>query len=774
MYVVRVNRTLFENPETGFLICQASLLEGTIPSNNDSSSTIVIKGFFPKNTSVELEVDGNWENSTKYGYQLNVQKFKERKPKTQAGILKYFSSYVHESTMREDNMKRIVSHFKANTFDVFDHSPEKLLNLRGVRRGEIDRILEEYHSKRVLEEVTSALVPFGITHTKCARIISVFGCEAMRIVKDEPYRLCDVEGFGFVTVERIAHATTFNCRDALRIRAAIKYVLQVASTEGHLCLPQKELLAVSYLLLNGDEDCLKTKVKKVVDEFVKTQNITLLSTRVHEEVPISLIAAEMKAMALCHSLKGDNSFAYLPDSYNQEVECANILSERLKIRKKQFSEVNIRKEITKFEASIGIKLAGKQVEAVIAGVNNNTCIVTGGPGVGKTTVLKMILSVCQKLENLSPSDVTLLAPTGRAAQRMCESVGVDYSASTIHSCLCIGADGQGDIQHIDSKIVVVDESSMVDQYIFWCLLKAISNDTKLIIIGDAEQLPSVGAGNVLFELLKCGVIPTVRLDVIFRQSGTSSIVVNSDLIRRGIPNLKRADDFSFFPVSNTSDYEQKSDAVQKEAAKIVVEQYLKAVKDSSIDDVQVLCPMRKEGVLAGAAELNKAIQHSINPSSPDKPELQCGKTVFRVNDKVILTKNNYDLEWQDAEGNIGYGLFNGDVGYIKKIDKKNRKVLIDFAGKQSILDITQMHEISLAYAISIHKSQGSEYRTCIIPIINQFFVMLKRNLIYTGITRAKKNVILIGHDSAIRKAVETNVISNRYTQLGDRIKNNVK
>lgn len=779
MLTVRIERVIFSADK--FSICEVSVLRGreTIPDNIPINGNIVIKGYFPHDKlGINLEVDGEWQKS-KYGYQLSVTSFSEVMPTTNEELIVYLSSMV--KGIREKTAKRIVNRFGSRTIEVFQNSPEELLSIRGINKKKLPKIIESFKASICLKDLVSFLVPFGISANTCVKVSEVLGKDAMSIINEEPFRLLDIDGFGYLTVEEIAKKSAeYNENCPLRIRGAIKYVLQSIQNEGHLCTEQIDVIAASFLLLNGYD---VKRIKSAISSYQETQNLETIRKFISNPVvKFNTVVNEFKRMALDLSIKGDNGCAYLSSVYEQEVESADIISRRLKFKSMIYPETSIRKEIEKQEKIMGIKLATKQVEAVVLGVNNNTCIITGGPGVGKTTVLKLVLKVCEKFSNLTPSDVTLLAPTGRAAQRMAESVGDEYTASTIHSCLHIGEDGNGAYETIDSKIVVVDEASMVDQYICWCLLNAVPTDSKLIFIGDPEQLPSVGAGNVLYEFLTCKKIPTVRLDVIYRQSGTSPIVINADFIKKGVTNLKYDNNFQFIEVREKSDFpndKEYNTKIQEETADKVVEQFLNALTHQSLDDVQVLCPMKKEKYIAGAAEINRRIQERVNPSSlpwdgKQKIEIQRGKTIFREGDKVILTKNNYDLEWVDKDGNVGNGLFNGDVGYIKRINKSDNKVLIDFCGKEACLDITQMVDIELAYAISIHKSQGSEYQTVIIPIISAFTIMLKRNLIYTGITRAKKQVILVGHQKAIEQSINTNVISKRNTQLGKRIKENLE
>ena len=762
---VQVERVLYDSPDTGFHICKAAVLETTqedmVPKQlHDSLDTLVIKGFFPVNKIVNLLVKGSWEKS-KYGYALVVNDFKEIIPPTKEGIIAYLSATVYG--IKESMAKKIVSQFGLQTLEVFEKTPEQLLTVKGIGRQRLQKIIDSYKDSRAIQELVSYLAPLGVTANKCAKIAKAFGGEAMNILLNEPFRLCEIEGFGFLIVDQIARKTTFSLTDPMRISGAIRYVLQEAAMEGHLCYRQLECICYAYLLLN-DVDYKSANIVKAVNEFINTNNPLCLRQYVpNAMVPMTLVIEQFKTMALGYELKGDNGFVYLPFEYEQEVDIAGILAKRLTENHRQtISDEEIDKAIREQEKDMHIQLADKQKQAVALGVKENTCIITGGPGVGKTTVLKVVLSVCLKFGKLSPSDVTLLAPTGRAAQRMAESVGGDYTASTIHSALKIGGDDMRSYEPLDSKIVVVDEASMVDNHICWFLLNAIPANAKLILIGDPEQLPSVGAGNVLFELLNCQRIPTVRLDVIYRQAGTNPIVTNSGLIRQGVTKLTYDGDFQFFDVHATEDFpasdKERGTKIQCEARDIVIEQFMSAVQSEGLDEVQVLCPFRKKGVIAGATELNREIQQRINPPSYGKPEIKRGDKVFRLGDKVIQTKNNKDV-----------GIFNGDVGYIKRIDTAVDEIVICFNGNNVTIDTTQLSDLDLAYAISIHKAQGSEYNQIIIPIITAFSIMLKRNLIYTGITRAKKRVILVGHRRALAQAIRTNVIAKRNTQLGRRI-----
>lgn len=765
----KISRVMRTNQSTNYSTCSALVLDGqsTIPDYIPNKKEIVIKGYFPTNKSLTLTIDGEWTSSN-YGYALKVTHFEETLPKTEAEMIEYLSSFI----ANHKAVERVVAHFGKNTFSVFENHPELLLNVRGIGRTNLCELIDGYNHNRQFQDLITFLSPVGFNAKKCLKVMNELGENALKKIKENPFCLTDV-GISFREIERIPTKSAPDSSN--RIQSGITQVLYDGLNEGHVCLNQVFLIAATYLMLNGVK-YQREKVLEAIKGFANSQNPDLIKGFVKSDsVSIFQVYKELISMANSGMICGDNGFAYLPNQYKYEVESSIIIRKRLtRATDSTFSDVEIQNEIHNLEIKNKIKLATKQREAIFLGVRNNTCIITGGPGVGKTTVLKMVLQVCMKFLNLSSSDVTLLAPTGRAAQRMAESVGDGFSASTIHSALKISKEGQETFEHLSGKIIVVDESSMVDAYIGWCLLNAVSEESKLIIIGDAEQLPSVGAGNFLFELLKSKYIPTVRLDVIYRQSGTSPIVTNSDLIRKGIENLKFEKDFQFIPVRQREDFPSSvkniGEEIQRETARLVVEQFFEELKNSALDDVQVLCPMRKDGVLAGASEINRLIQDRINPPNQNNSDFIKGKDVFRIGDKIILKKNHYDIAWEDSNHKHGNGLFNGDVGYIQKIDKATRTVTINFSGKISVLDFAQMEDIDLAYAISIHKSQGSQYKTVIIPIINAFSIMLKRNLLYTGITRAKHRVILVGHQKAIAQSIKTNVIAKRNTQLGLRLK----
>ncbi len=766
MIEVSLKRVIYKDPESNFVIASMKVENGEIPEFVElNNNCLTCKGFFPASETLNLEVLGQWEK-TKYGYQLNVDTFSEKIPQTKEGIIAYLSSGLI-CGIGEKTAEKIVSQFGLDTMKVFDNTPELLMDVSGISRKKLNKIIDSYNNHRAVAQIINYLAPLGVSTSKCLKIYKTYADNSMSVLTKEPFKLCEIDGFGFATVDQIARKTSYFLNDVLRIKAAIKYVLeQAAATEGHLCLNQSVLIIKAYLLLNSCESLYNRCCKYLQTNSSKELKNFLSANGIKEVVTFDEVLTEIKSLAVTKVLKGDNGYAYLESYYCQEQFLAKDIVSRVALSKKlKISEDTIRNVISSLEDKYGIQLATKQKEAVISGVQNNICIITGGPGTGKTTVLKFILETCRQLLKADPNEITLLAPTGKAASRMAESVGSEYTSSTIHSKLhlvneegiCYASDA------IDSKIVVVDEASMIDSFLMYSLVMAIPYSSKFIIIGDVDQLPSVGAGNVLLELLKSKLVPTVRLDTIYRQSGTSLIVVNSDLIKQNISKLRYGENFKLIPVTA---YDK-----QTETSQIVIAQFLEELKSTSLDEVQVLCPFKKKGVKAGASELNTALQDVVNPPSQRRKEInKGGGKVFREGDKVMQVKNNYDLAWKCLKtGHSGCGVYNGECGFISSID--DNEITIRYDEKIVVYDVTQLDEITLAYAISIHKSQGSEYRTVIIPLLTSFSIMLKRNLIYTAISRAKEKVIIVGEQRAIDIAVHNNSISRRNTQLADKIIN---
>ncbi|MGN0477345.1 MAG: AAA family ATPase, partial [Ruminococcus sp.] len=569
--------------------------------------------------------------------------------------------------------------------------------------------------------------PFGVTPNKCVKIYKNFGDDSLEVLKTNPYRLCNIYGFSFKTVDEIATKTNVALDDSLRIQGCMKFLLEDSLLQGHCCLNQRELLKKSYELLNEKSD--------------------------REVCSMDKIKHELCYMAKVGALKGDMGYAYLPKYYDNECETANNIFTRVsrKNRQNELKTEKIISALAEIEKEEKMSLADKQREAVVMALKENFSIITGGPGVGKTTVLKFILKTFSKITG--DKNIVLLAPTGRASRRMGESINNEYPASTIHSALKITMDEDGNNEPqeemINASIVVVDETSMCDASIFALLVKSVSLNAKIILLGDPEQLPSVGAGNVLYELLSNPYIPRTILDVIFRQADTSLIVTNAKKISSGDTNLKYGLDFQLVKA-----FSKNGDEVANKVIDVFMNEYQEI---TNLDNIQILTPMKKAGISAGATELNKKLQAIINPDKGQKT-VKRHNTIFRVGDKVIQLKNT-DI------------VSNGDIGYVTGIYEEDDDTVIEikFANVTVKYDVTELDNVDLAYAISIHKFQGSECDTVVIPIIKSFYVMLKRNLIYTGITRGKKKVIIVGEPQAVAMAISRNDIQQRNTFLSARI-----
>lgn len=750
-----------------FSICSCNVVDGAdeIPDFVGNKKTIKIKGSFPLSKSVNLKIDGRWEKYKNSEYTLIVDVFEETIPKSIDGIISYLSSCV--SGIGERTAKKIVKRFGIDTIEVLDKTPEQILSVRGISKKKLSAIVESYTQTRKASTLISFLQPFGVTPKECIKIQDTFGEKSVDVVMKNPFALCSIEGFSFVRVDKIATKLNVDAEDVLRVQEGIKYtLLDAAKSEGHMCLRQDILVIRAYFLLNG---ATKMQYKKYCTLAKKNGQAVPLKEYLENTVEITESVSESSCRTnFCElvkqkKIKGEKKYAYLDYNYERESYIAKDIATRIKLADGQsVSDAELANEIAKLESDSGINLATLQKEAVKTALSEKISIITGGPGTGKTTVLKFILAAAQDLYGVNADDVTLLAPTGRAASRMSESVGGNYTVSTIHSRLKIASE-QGKClasDPIDSKIVVVDELSMCDSYVFYMLLKYTAYSSRVILIGDPNQLPSVGEGNILCELLKSKAIPVVKLSVVYRQGKQSSIVTNCELIKNNSSELRYNEEFVFFDADG-----------QTETADAVIGLYQDMLRADglSLDDVQILCPVKKKGYESGVYELNKMLQASVNPSSSSKKELKKGSVVFRVGDKVMQIKNNYDIGYTTKDGDTGHGIYNGDCGYITDITDEYVTVLFDDS-KYVNCDIANMDEMQHSYAITIHKSQGSQYRTVIIPLLMDFRGMLKRNLLYTAISRAKEKVIIVGQSRAIAYAVHSNSINTRNSLLAEKIK----
>ena len=714
--IATYQRTIFEKGD--FSICAFKPENDQEPPPNAFSKdgTFVGTGFnLPHNNEVALNLDGTWESS-KYGLQFKISTCISILPKTEEGIIAFLSSGVLPY-IRNKMAVRLFQTFGKDVFSVLENKPEELLKVRGITKKKLKAIQDAYTVNYGYQDLLMLLQPAGISVSKIKKIVDKFGATATEKVKNNPYVLFTINGFGFKTVDEIAQKTHTPLNDPLRIMGALKFVLTEAQNNGHLCMVQEELRSSAHSMLN--------------DGFDK------------EVVTMDEVTRSIRSMALDELLKGDNGFAYLSYNYDNENFAAGRISSMLRHKEKT---VDVEKMIADFEEE-NFSLAEKQKEAIEQFFGNRFSIITGGPGTGKSTVLKAILEVQQRIN--PKTDIFLLAPTGKAARRMAEATG--HEAFTIHSGLHIGEDsGIENIGNILSDVVIVDEVSMCDMRLFAMLMAAIDpKKTKLLLVGDSDQLPSVGAGNVLNELINCGKVPVTRLNLVYRQGAGSIIPVNSEKINSGDAKLLYNQEFQFLPANDP-----------EVCFKTVIDRYIKEVNRVGIENACILCPMKSRG-LNCVKEYNERIQAMMNPPAPNKAEIQLKNSVFRVGDRIMQTKNSNDV-------------CNGETGFIVEIKKDEDDIQIcgiRFDGRTDVLWYypEELQYITLSYAITIHKSQGSEFKSVIIPLLKSYYIMLKRNLLYTAVTRAKSKVILVGERQAIYMAVNKTETDKRLTQLGKRI-----
>ena len=675
-------------------------------------------GFHLVSTNVvEVELDGNWEKS-KHGLQLSVTTCKQIVPTDQAGVLAYLSSGIIKGVGPEI-AKAIVAKFGDKTMEVLDQNPQQLLSIRGIAKTKLKTIVASYEETKALSDLMIYLAPFGVSMKKAAMIKEEFGDQSLQIVKTDPFQLCRIKGFGFMTVDSIARKTKVSLKHPMRYAGAINYVLDEARVSGHLFLSVDETVGRCYDLLNSDCEA------EVVSEGEIRQAISneRLESRIYVE----------------------GTRVYLSYERMCEVKAAKRIVSM--ILQEDFEEIyDLDEKIDQAEQTLKQKLAPSQRKAVKLCLSHPISIMTGGPGSGKTTTLRFILDIYKK--EYPSNEILLAAPTGRASRRMAEQTGM--FASTLHSALGLITDEESplnDTELLPADLIVVDEFSMVDMRLAYILLERIKPGAQLLIVGDADQLPSVGAGNVLREMIRSEKVPTAVLDTIFRQASNSRIIVNAHAINHNDTHLQYGDDFQMLEVQNAED-----------AAQLVVKNYLQEVSQHGLENVQILSPFRKRGAVASNA-LNETIRDLVNPASKRKMELKCGSRVFRVGDRIMQTANRN-------------GVSNGDVGLITGMVKVDDEVFVDIRlldGRELRYSKDMMEDVEFSYCLTIHKSQGQEYPVIIVPLLKEHYIMLRRNLLYTAVTRAKAKVILIGQRQAVYIAIHKCDVGQRNTVLADRI-----
>ena len=702
---------------------------------------VICTGRFPGLTEGEtIEVSGEWVDHPTYGVQLKVLNYEIIEPTDILDMERYLASGAIKG-IGPSTAKKIIKHFGEDTFRIIEEEPERLSEIKGITERKAISIATQMSERHELRNVVMFMQKYGISNSMAIKLYDEYGSQIKSIILNNPYKLArEVNGIGFKRADEIAAKTGVKLDSEFRIQCGIIHCLKEASTDGHTYLPREELIRSAYELLGVCESDIERQL---------------------DELKIERQLIEVKSE--------DRLNIYLSEYYQIEKNCAVKLL-TLARYSDRISASELDREIKSIESELDIELHDLQREAVIKALSEGLFILTGGPGTGKTTTIKSIISGLER-RNLR---FVLAAPTGRAAKRMSETTG--YEASTIHRLLSIKhnpeerADAYFEMNEdnpLDVDAVIIDEASMVDIFLFNSLLKAISPGCKLIIVGDSNQLPSVGPGQVLKDMLDSGVCPNVELKYIFRQSNESHIVTYAHMINNGeqIDFTTKYEDFFLLKRDN---YEE----IRQALLYLICEKLPKHFNTNPMQ-IQVLTPMKK-GAL-GVWELNRILQESINPPSDKKVELEYGENIFRVGDKVMQTKNNYDMEWDimstyGISAQRGKGVFNGDIGIIDHINKPSRLIRITFDdGREAEYSYETLEELELAYAITIHKSQGSEYPVVIMPLLGGPRSLLYRNLLYTGVTRAKDCVVILGSENTVKEMIRCENENRRYTGLAARI-----
>ena len=702
---------------------------------------VICTGRFPGLTEGEtIEVSGEWVDHPTYGVQLKVLNYEIIEPTDILDMERYLASGAIKG-IGPSTAKKIIKHFGEDTFRIIEEEPERLSEIKGITERKAISIATQMSERHELRNVVMFLHKYGISNSMAIKLYDEYGSQIKSIILNNPYKLArEVNGIGFKRADEIAAKTGVKLDSEFRIQCGIIHCLKEASTDGHTYLPREELIRSAYELLGVCESDIERQL---------------------DELKIERQLIEVKSEDILN--------IYLSEYYQIEKNCAVKLL-TLARYSDRISASELDREIKSIESELDIELHDLQREAVVKALSEGLFILTGGPGTGKTTTIKSIISGLER-RNLR---FVLAAPTGRAAKRMSETTG--YEASTIHRLLSIKhnpeerADAYFEMNEdnpLDVDAVIIDEASMVDILLFNSLLKAISPGCKLIIVGDSNQLPSVGPGQVLKDMLDSGVCPNVELKYIFRQSNESHIVTYAHMINNGeqIDFTTKYEDFFLLKRDN---YEE----IRQALLYLICEKLPKHFNTSPMQ-IQVLTPMKK-GAL-GVWELNRILQECINPPSDKKVELEYGENIFRVGDKVMQTKNNYDMEWDimstyGISAQRGKGVFNGDIGIIDHINKPSRLIGITFDdGREAEYSYETLEELELAYAITIHKSQGSEYPVVIMPLLGGPRSLLYRNLLYTGVTRAKDCVVILGSENTVKEMIRCENENRRYTGLAARI-----
>ncbi|MFZ5631354.1 MAG: ATP-dependent RecD-like DNA helicase [Bacillota bacterium] len=716
-----VERITYCSEETGFVVAR-------LQEKGKQGLTTIVGSLAGVSPGESLKASGKWVHNSKFGEQFQVEKYETVVPATVNGIEKYLGSGLIKG-IGPVMARRIVKVFGLDTLEVIENRPQELSRVDGIGAKRIAVIAQAWQEQKEIKEIMIFLQGHGVSANYSAKIFKQYGSASVEIVKDNPYRLAaDIHGIGFVTADRIAQNMGMDPNSVIRAKEGIIYVLNELTGDGHVYYPYEPLVDRSAELLRVDREIV---IQAVAGLFEDKRIVLEDMNRPGED-----FTPNKKAV-------------YLPPFYTAETGLARRLM-YLKGEQSAIRPVDPESAIPWVEKELGLKLAEKQREAVVSSARNKVTVITGGPGTGKTTIIKAIIGIFQALK----LRILLAAPTGRAAKRMQEATG--HEAKTIHRLLEYSRQKGGfnkDRENpLEADVVIVDEVSMVDTILMYHLVKAIPDHAALILVGDINQLPSVGPGTVFKDIIESGKFAVVTLTEIFRQARESKIIVNAHLINEGqFPDIRKP------PAGEPADfYFIEEDDPARALNKILAlcrERVPKHFGYDPVTDIQVLTPMHRGDL--GVAALNERLQELLNPNGV---KVVRGLKSFKINDKVMQIVNNYDKD-----------VFNGDIGRVVSMNQEEQELVVEFDDKKITYSYSDLDELVLAYAVSIHKSQGSEYPVVVMPVATQHYILLQRNLIYTGITRGKKLVIMVGSKRALAIAVKNNKPEGRYTRLRERL-----
>ena len=726
-----VEHIVFRNEDNGYTVFNLEIEDG---------ETTCVGSFNYINEGEMLELHGDFVNHSVYGSQLKVSSHEVKEPDDLVSIERYLGSGAVKG-VGAALAGRIVRKFKEDTFRIIEEEPERLSEVKGISERKAREIAEQVEEKKDMRRAMIYLQKYGISTTLAVKIYKHYGTKLYQVLEENPYQLADnIEGVGFKTADEIASRIGIHTDSDFRIRSGIFYTLQQSAMEGHIYLPQQVLAARAGQLLGVE---IQDVEKYIMDLCIEKKTVRKEEQGEIRIYPAHYYYLELNTARMLHDLN---------------IDCS-------------MPEDMMEKRLRKVEKQEEISLDPMQHRAVIESIKHGLLILTGGPGTGKTTTINTMIQFFES-EGMS---ILLAAPTGRAAKRMTEATG--YQAQTIHRLLEVSGNPEeegnvnGFIRNrqnpLETDVLIIDEMSMVDLPLMHALLSAVVEGTRLILVGDVNQLPSVGPGSVLKDIIASGRFPVVTLTKIFRQAGESDIVVNAHKINAGEPVVLNNKSRDFFFLKR-----QEADVIISVVITLIQKKLPRYV-DAAPAEIQVMTPTRKG--LLGVERLNTILQRYLNPPSPEKAEKENGQRLFRVGDKVMQIKNNYQLEWEICTKfgltvDKGTGIFNGDMGIVKEINSYDESLVVEYDEKRQVkYPFEMLEELELAYAITVHKSQGSEYPAVVIPLLQGPRMLYNRNLLYTAVTRAKKCLTIVGSEATFQEMIQNKNEQNRYTSLAERI-----